>query len=50
MITITTLVIFAVGVAVGAVASYLFFRANPNKKAVVDTLVDKAKDKLKDLE
>lgn len=50
MITITTLIVFAVGAVVGTVASYLFFRANPNKKAAVDEFVDKTKEDLKNLE
>lgn len=50
MITITTLVIFGAGVVVGAVVSYLFFRANPNKKAAVDAFVDKTKEDLNNLE
>jgi len=37
-ITITVAVVAFVG---GAIFSYLFLRANPNKKAQVDTLVKK---------
>lgn len=44
---ITILVAFVVGAVVGAVASYLFLRANPVKKAVVDKFVDEQSDKLK---
>lgn len=33
------IIIFAAGLVVGAVFSYLFLRANPNKKAVVDAWV-----------
>lgn len=49
MITITTLIVFGVGATIGAVASYLFFRANPNKKAVVDKFADEQSKNLKDL-
>lgn len=34
-------------VVVGAVAGYLFLRANPRKKAKLDSAVEKAKDLLK---
>lgn len=50
MITIATLLIFGVGVIAGAVFSYLFLRANPNKKAAVDAFTDEQSAKLKDLE
>lgn len=45
---VITVVVFVVGVAVGAVGSYLFLRANKNKKAVVDAFADKASRELKD--
>lgn len=44
---LTVLVALVVGVVVGAVASYLFLRANKNKAAVVAKFVDEQSAKLK---
>lgn len=41
------IVAFVVGVAVGAVVSYLFLRANKNKKAAVDAFAQNVSDKLR---
>jgi len=40
-------VVAVVSAAVSIVASYLFLRANPNKKAAVDAWTDEQSDKLK---
>jgi len=41
-------VVAGVSAAVSAVVSYLFLRANPNKKAAVDAWVNDKSDSLKD--
>jgi len=41
-------VVAVVSAAVSAVVSYLFLRANPNKKAAVDAWVNEKSDSLKD--
>jgi hypothetical protein len=47
---ITLLLVAAASAVVSSVVTYLFLRANPNKRAKLDALTDKAKDQLKDLE
>lgn len=47
----TTIIVFIVGAALGAVASYLALRNNPRAKAKLDAATDKAElrvDKLGD--
>jgi hypothetical protein len=43
---ITTLVIAVAAFVGGVVFSYLFLRANPNKKAIVDLKVNEAAKKI----
>jgi len=40
-------ILVIVGVVIGAVGSYLFLRANPDKKAELDEEVEKISDELK---
>jgi uncharacterized membrane-anchored protein YhcB (DUF1043 family) len=40
------IVAFVAGVVVGTVVSYLYYRANKNKKAAVDAFVDKTRARL----
>lgn len=46
---LTTLLVAAAAVVVTAVVTYLFLRVNPNKRAKLDELVEKAKDQFKDV-
>jgi len=45
---IELIVAFVAGAVVSAVVSYLFLRANPNKKAAVDKFADEVSEKLKE--
>ena len=40
-------ILLGIGVVIGAVFSYLFLRANPDKKAELDAEVEKISDELK---
>lgn len=43
---LTYLLVAAAAAVVSAAVTYLFLRANPNKRAKLDELVEQAKDKL----
>jgi uncharacterized membrane-anchored protein YhcB (DUF1043 family) len=47
VVGIGPVVLVIAGVVVGAVFSYLFLRANPDKKAELDEEVEKISDELK---
>lgn len=47
VLDVSHVAVAVVSAAAGAVVSYLFLRANPKKKAVVDTWVNEQSDNLK---